>query len=168
MSNIEALDGHGPAFFAKAHEKDVLSLFLQSLFFPGEASLDKWRKYSRYRAMMLLSPDSLAAQAGSAGHREALRSSFRSYLPEWAAEMLLEEGRVPSVADQGASRFCYSIDVPGMGKDRENSSARTFLDDRTKWKNGLARLSQAMNSSSSSRGCPFFTSPVLNRANTEC
>jgi len=160
MSNIEALDGHGPVFFAKAHEKDVLSLFLQSLFFPGEASLDKWRKYARYRAMMLLSPDSLAAQAGSAGHREALRSSFRSYLPEWAAEMLLEEGRVPSVADQGASRFCYSIDIPGMGKDRENSlRLALFLDDREEMEEPDWRaFLRAMNIFQFIEGVSFFTS----------
>jgi hypothetical protein len=99
-------------FSRESHEKDVMSLFLQSLFFPGRHPCTSGGN-TPLRANDAVVPRQVLRPRRLGGAQGGLRSSIQSYLPEWAAEMLLEEGRVPSVSDQALSGSAFSIDIPG-------------------------------------------------------
>ena len=158
-ARIAELDGGPDGFFAKAGERNDMDLLVGHLLFPREATADKWRLYARYRAMMLYSPENFKRVAESEGMRESLRLSLKPWLPGWAAEAVVEEGRIPVLEDRGAVRICCSVEPGEIGKDLPGSlRVHVSLDDGDRlaeadWRTFL----RAMNLFQFVEGASFFT-----------
>ena len=147
----------GDGFFAGAAERGEMDLLVRSLLHPHEGK--EWRLYARYRAVMLFSGEAMANAAKSEGLREALARSLGPWLPGWAREALLEEGRIPVLADRGAVRVSCSIHRAGMGTNEPGSlQVYASLDDGDGLAEGDWRaFLRAMNLFQFVEGAAFFT-----------